>query len=52
MTKRVTQVAVLVAVLLLGGSAMFLMAKQTSKVPADTTSYFCPMQTMGRHMGM
>jgi hypothetical protein len=52
MTKRATQVAVLVAALLLGGSAVFLMAKQTSKAPADTANYFCPMQTMGRHMGM
>ena len=52
MTRPVTKVVVLVAVLLLGGSAVFLMAKQTSKVPTDTTNYFCPYQTMGWHMSM
>ncbi len=52
MNKRVKHVALLVAVVLLAGSAVFLMAKQTSNVPADTTNYFCPYQTMGWHMGM
>jgi hypothetical protein len=52
MTKRVQNMALLIAVVLLGGSAVFLMAKQTSKAPADTASYSCPMQTTGRHMGM
>lgn len=52
MTKQVKHMALLIAVVLLGGSAVFLMAKQTSKAPADNTNYFCPYQTMGWHMGM
>lgn len=52
MTRRITQMALVVAVLLLGGSAIYSVAKQTPKVPTETTSYFCPYQTMGRHTGM
>ncbi len=52
MTKHVTQVAAVIAAIVLGGSLMVLLAKQNSANLAARTNSVCAAQTMGQHMGM
>ncbi len=52
MTKRVTQVAAVIAAIVLGGPLLVLRAKQNSANPAARTKNVCATQNMGQHMGM